>query len=277
MGVPDVLVQIHIPKCAGTSVGVWLREASISGNLAGFGSFYSNFVFDDDGLWEAGLRDPRLTAISAHNIRRFVPEIHGRRMHYFTILRQPLAHFISMVRYMIQERRAYGIPPEVGDTSREIATWILERPVGSHFRNNAQTDHLALYPWCDATEGRCDPLRYASWDLADQVTYERERLDVAKRALVSFLAVGTVERLHDTLEVLRRRSAVHGLHLLPAGAVQLANVTRTPIDDVSWLDNTVIGERVVDSLTVDLELYGFAQQLLAQAYEEQPPDSVGAF
>jgi hypothetical protein len=84
----DVLVQVHIPKCAGTSIAAWLRKASERGALAGFGAFYSDFVFSDDSLWQSGLRDPRLSAISAHNVRRFPPAINGRPMWYFTILRR---------------------------------------------------------------------------------------------------------------------------------------------------------------------------------------------
>ena len=261
----DVLVQVHIPKCAGTSVAEWLRLATFAGALTGFGAFYPDFIFSDEGLWQVGLHDPRLTALSAHNIRRFPPKIHDRRLHYFTILRRPLPHFLSIVRYMLQERTAYAVPAAVGDALYDMARWLLERPAGSGFRENSQTNHLALYPWCDATAGRCDPSRYETWSKADRSAYERERLDVAKAVLRSFLVVGTVERLHDTLEVLRVRSAQHGLQLLEVEALPWTNVTKIPIGDVSWLEHDPLGKRVVESLAVDTELYAYAERLLDEA------------
>jgi hypothetical protein len=261
----DVLVQVHIPKCAGTSIAGWLRRASEQGALAGFGAFYTDFVFSDDSLWQSGLNDPRLNAISAHNVRRFPAAVHGRRMHYFTILRRPLTHVVSVLRYVMQERRAYGVPPEVGDTSRAMAEWLLGRPVGAFFRENIQTNHLALYPWCDATGGRCDPQRYGLWSAADQAAYERERLDVAKDVLRSFVAVGTVERLGATLELLRARCAPFGLDLLPAADVRRENVSRTPVDDLSWIDRAPLNERLAEALAVDEELYAFGDALLDES------------
>ncbi len=264
----SVLVQVHIPKCAGTSVAAWLLQASETGTLSGFGSFYSDFVFDDDSLWQAGLHDLRLSAVSAHNIRRFAPEIHGRQMLYFTILRHPLAHFLSIVRYMLQEREAFEVPPDVPDTSRAVTAWLLERPPGSLFRENTQTNHLALYPWCDATFGRCDPDHVERWAPADRAAFERERLDLAKHVLRSFVTVGAVERLTDTLTVLRRRSALHGLDLLPVEDVPHDNVTRVPLDDISWIEHEPLGRRLLESLADDWELYVYALELLDEAREQ---------
>jgi hypothetical protein len=174
----------------------------------------------------------------------------------------PLPHFISVLRYLMQERRAYGVPEDVGPTSREMAAWLLDRPIGAFFRENVQTNHLALYPWCDATAGRCDPGRYGLWSAADQAAYERERLEIAKDVLRSFITVGTVERLPQTLEVLRRRSAAHGLNLLAVDQVPRENVTRTPIDDLSWVDRAPLGGRLFESFAVDEELYAFGEALL---------------
>ncbi len=260
-----MLVQVHIPKCAGTSVSAWLRHASEAGALAGVGAFYPDVVFTDDQLWQTGLHDPRLTAVSAHNIRRFTASIHGRRMNYFTILRRPLEHGLSILRYLLQERRAYGVPAQVGGGTRDMADWLLGRPIGAFFRENVQTNHLALYPWCDATRGRCDPVNYGRWAAADQRAYERERLDVAKDVLRSFLAVGTVERLSATLEILRVRAAERGLHLLPVDQVPRENVARVPLDDIRWIGAEPMGRRFLESLAVDAELHVFAGALLEQA------------
>jgi len=263
---PDVLVQVHIPKCAGTSVAAWLSKAYTWGELTGFFSHFAAGGIIDERAWSSGLRSPHLAAVSAHNIRRFPGIIGGRRIHYFTILRDPLTHFLSLVRYMNQERAAFGVPATVGESIRDIAAWVLDRPRGLPVIENMQTNHLALFAWCDATGGGRDPSRFAFWPRADQLAYERERLDVATDLLTSFLAVGTVERLADTLALVRERSADYGFRLLPVERVPRINVTRTPAGDLSWIDTDPIGQRIRESIAVDEKLYAVAEQLLDDAY-----------
>ena len=150
----------------------------------------------------------------------------------------------------------------VGHASRDVARWLLDGPSGKPFENT-QTNHIALYTWCAATDGRCDPERYGSWYPADRAAYERERLDLAKSVLGSFLAVGTVERLPETLDMVRRRSAKFGLHLLPVERLAHVIVTSVPFaDDISWIDNEPLGRRLLESVAVDRELHAYAQGLL---------------
>ena len=261
---PDVLVQVHIPKCAGTSVAAWLGRAYTWGDVTGFLSYYAEH-FADERVLSNSLRNPRLAAVSAHNIRRFPSTIYGRRIHYFTILREPLAHVLSLVRYIAQERQAFGVPASVGNTTREIAAWLLDGPRGVPSCENMQTNHLALAAWCDAAGGRRDPSRYAFWPQCDQLAYERERLDVARDVLQSFLAVGTVERLTETLACVRERSAAYGFRLLPVEHVPRINVTQVPAGDLSWIENDPLGERLRAAIAVDRELYAFADALLDEA------------
>ena len=262
MASPDILVQIHIPKCAGTSVGVWLRDAALSGVISGFRALYDDYVYEDGELPAAEFRDPRLTAVTTHNIRRFAPVSGGRRLHYFTLLREPVSHFMSAARYMLQEREAFGVPDTAGTTLRDIAAWVLERPIDAPFCENAQTNHLALYLWCDATGGRCRPEHREGWAPADRAAYDRERLEIAKNVLRSFLAAGTVERITESLEVVRRRAAAFGLNLLPVEKLQHFNVTGGPVGDLSWIETERVGSRLRESVAVDRELYAFAEELL---------------
>jgi hypothetical protein len=94
--------------------------------------------------------------------------------------------------------------------------------------------------------GRCDSERYGLWSPTDQAAYERERLD-------------------ETLELVRRRSAVFGLNLPPVAHVPHANVTHVAVDDISWIDNEPLGKRLLESFAIDQELYAFANQLLDEA------------
>lgn len=257
-----------MPKCAGSAVRVWLEEAALEGVVSGFRSLYPDYVYagetQDDRLPE-GLDDPRLSALTTHNIRRFTPELAGRRMHYFTLLRHPIAHFLSAVNYMVQERAAFAIPAHVRNTPGDVAAWCLEQPVDAPFRENAQTNHLALYGWCDARGARCDPQRRAAWDAADEQAYRDERLDFAKAVLRDFLVVGTVERIVPALELLRRRAARAGFALLPVERLQRINVSHKTEGYPTWAYNGPIAARLHEALRVDFELYKYAQALLDEA------------
>jgi hypothetical protein len=261
---PGLLIQIHIPRCAGTSVGNWMRTAALQGVLAGFRAIYPDFVLENDrDFLAAGLGDPQLTAVTTHNIQKFPLTIVGRHAHYFTILRQPLDHVLSYVRYMRQERAAFDLPAQLGAETRDIAAWLLTRSLGSPFRENPQTNHLALYTWCDAGSRRCDPGAYASWPAADRKAYRNERLDVGKDVLRSFACVGTVERLTETIELLRERSRTFGIDLLPAADMEHVNTTSHDGDDLAWMDAShPLGRLLRESVAVDVELYRFANELL---------------
>ena len=260
---PDVLIQVHIPKCAGTAVGVWLRRAALDGMAGGFAALYPGpaHIYGKDELLP-GFDDPRVRVASSHNVRRFGPRNGKRRVRYFTLLRDPVAQFLSGARVTLEQRELFGVPAAVGGTVRDVAAWMLQRPLDAPFRENAQTNHLAMYIWCDATNGRCLPDAREGWSATDRAAYERERLGIAKDVLQSFLAVGTVERIAESLEILRERCAAFGLHLLPVDRLEQVNVTNQPAGDVAWIESDPVGARLQESVAVDRELYAFAGELL---------------
>ena len=262
----ELLIQVHIPKCAGTSIAVWMRAAAVRGAMPGFRAFYDGTLLNSEAdFFAAGFSDPRLTAISSHHIRRFPAHICGRPAHYFAVLRRPLAHFLSVVRYMIQERPAFNVPDDVSDDSIDIARWLLNRPLGSIFGENTQTNHLALYRWCDATGGRCDPATMDAWSARDLNAYRRDRLGIAKEEMQKFIGIGTVDRLDEFLPLLVRRAATFGIQLPSPSEVQHNNVTSVPLDDTSWIYRLPLGQQLRDSLAVDQELFVYAEGMLAGA------------
>jgi hypothetical protein len=265
---PDVVVQVHIPKCAGTAVADWLRRTALAGVSSGFGSFYPDYIFTADTLWTAGIGDARMTTVSAHNIRTFPATIHGRRIRYFTLLREPLAQALSGLRYLMQE----GVIAS-GTTAAEGATWLLDRPMGFDYRDNTQTNHLALYTWCAQTP-RADPALIAQWPADLHAAYLRERLDVAKDVLRTFFVTGTVERLRESMTLMRDRALTFGVRLLPVDEIELLNVTTVdPREDMRWLDGP-LGDRFRASVAVDAQLYAFGKTLLDEALRDE--DLAGA-
>jgi hypothetical protein len=260
---PMLLVQVHIPRSAGTSIRNWLRLAATSGLTSGHADLYPSYEFTgEDDLRAAGLADPRITTASTHNIRTFPDTLCGRPTRYFTIIREPFDHFASLVRYMLEHRERFKVPRRL-TTQRDVAEWFLDARFGEVGSENTQTNHLALYPWCETTSGRCDAASYARWSAEDHHAYWDARLDLAKDALASFACVGVFDRLPETLRLLRARSAQLGIQLLPAEDVPSINESvRTP-GDTRWLDRgTPLGELVAQSLADDMQLYEHAQAML---------------
>jgi hypothetical protein len=262
-------MQVHIPKCAGTAVADWLKGAMLAGLEPAFASLYPDYDLPPDVLWNVALHDPRITLGSAHNVHLFPAEIGGRRMHYFTLLREPMMRSVSAMRYMLQERNAPGMPASVLGL-RDLVDWVLTaRSVGGAIHQNAQTNHLALHAWCLPTNGRCTPETYGAWSALDTAAYRRERTRIAKDALDEFLVVGTVERIGTALGLLRERVAAFGISLLPAEALQRVNETIVPPGDVlTWLERDPIAERFRERIAVDRELYDYANALLDRAGRE---------
>jgi hypothetical protein len=264
-GEEQVLAHVHIPKCAGTSVRVWLYRAFPDA----FGSWYPNYVFDAATLEAAGLGDYRLRALSTHSIRRFEPVSCGRTMRYFTLLRNPVEHVISTVRYICQlQHEAHPSAPL--PTVRDIVAVLLRTPGIYPFWDNIQTNFLALYPWCEGEGARfsCDPLSLQTWSQEALDAYLSARLRIAKDVLRSFVTVGTVERIIESLELVRFRSAQLGFELMPPHELTMENVTQVMNEDHSWVaTDDVVGRRFLAFMKEDQALYAFAEHLLDEGRE----------
>lgn len=261
----NVLVHVHIYKCAGTSVRVWLGRAFPNG----FGVWYPHYVFDEVTLEAAGLGDRRLRALSSHTIRRYPQVSCGRRMRYFTLLRNPVDHVLSNIRYMcqIQHEANPSLPiPSV----RAVVEILLNTPGIDPFWDNMQTNFLAQHTWADG-EGaayKCDPRAPHSWSREARDAYLGARLRISKDVLRSFLAIGTVERIIESLELLRMRATPLGFELLPPPEITMENVTRVAIEDRSWIgQHDPVGRQFLAYVNDDEELYAFGEQLLDEGRE----------
>ena len=275
----DLLVHVHIPKCGGTSLWMWLAAAHPDGH----GNLYpdlANYAYTEDELRRLRVDDPRLRSMSSHNIRTFAATSCGRRMHYFTFIREPVGHFLSYFRFVRQIHEEVRdpnmvamLPPHFEHiSSREFAQWLLDSPRDVDYRDAYQTNFLASVEWRVRTGRGPDPRRREPplWEPADWSAYRSERLALVKELLRGFAAVGVLERLHDGLTLLRDRSAAWGFDLQPVETVPFENVTEAPLDDVSWItDDDPVGRRFLASIEDDVELHAFAARLLDAGLAER--------
>jgi hypothetical protein len=277
MAEEDLLVHVHILKTAGTSLWYWMAR-----RLPGrHGFLYPQkplTVFHtEDELTEFGIGNQVLRAMSSHHFRVFPEWCAGRRMRYFTVLRDPLRQFLSYLRYVPESihEDSPGLPSGAGLlSSRELTAWLLDQPQDVPFRENFQTNYLASHVWRAAT-GRgpaVQPDDYPTWDPPDWADYRQARLGVAKDVLRNFGVVGTVERMDESLAMLASRAAAWDVPLGPPTNLPHINTTSRAID-LDWIhDDDPVGRRLLASLAEDRELYAFANELLDEALALKTPE-----
>jgi len=274
----DLLLHVHVPKCAGTSVRKWLGAAFPNQH----GELYpvrGTYVFDEPKLRWLNIGNPNLRSMSTHNIRVFPAVSNGRRMRYFTFLRDPVAHYLSYVTYMKQIIGTVddpvvrsGLPDDFAErSSREFTSWLLDQERDLPFRDSYQTNYFASYGWRERS-GRGpvhDDGAYPLWERDVWEAYRSERLAFAKDVLRSFLAVGIVERMGDSLGVVWERAAAIGFDLPPPSDLGHENETEAETDDVSWIrEDDPVGARFLAAIEEDRELHAFAEQLLDRGLRE---------
>ena len=252
-----ILVHVHIPKCAGTTVSKMLELA--------FGALHHNFYPQGpdftpsaDQLGRVVANVPATKSLASHSIRIFPPQIAGRTALYICFLRDPLEQFVSYTTYIKKNfaglRPAHKIllPPDCDLLSlKEIAERIMTRPHPVPFDANFNTWFLTAAAFA---AGLPSPLSEAARQRAEALYHEID-LQMALDTLSKFLLVGMSDRMDESIELLRYRVKPYGLDLdgLNAGH---ENLSRDFIDDISWLNpEDDVGKRVLKSIEKDRHLF----------------------
>jgi len=273
MAAEDLLVHVHIEKTAGTALADWFRHTQPGGHGLIYPRVSSSFYLDESALRQVGfIAETRVRSVSSHYFRVFPERALGRRMRYVTLLREPLSQYLSFCNY---ERQLYPtitdpgklaeLPPNAHQLSaREFTEWLLDQPDDIPFRENYQTNYLTSYVWRTASGRGPQPGTVkARWDDADWSAYRSERVELGKRVLRDFAAVGVVERMHDSLSLWSKRAATWGIELGPLDQVERVNVTPELQQDLRWIDRAdSVGRRLLEALEDDRELHAFAGRLL---------------
>jgi hypothetical protein len=248
-----VLVHVHVPKTGGVSVLSLLKQ----GGRAHLNLYVNNthFIYSQELLAQTVLADHAIRSLSSHFVLTFPPYLGGRRVLYFTILRDPVEQFVSYLTFI--QKMYYDLndpnlnaclppdPPSLG--LRDFARWVLtedrdEVPFHENYTVNflARHSYLAL----QGTEARFD-----------RSAYRAARLTLAQTLLDQFVYVGLTERLAESIEGLRQIAAHLGIEL-PPGPVGRENVSCQLRDDLSWIDpSDEVGAMLLRSVEEDRRLY----------------------
>jgi hypothetical protein len=164
-----------------------------------------------------------------------------------TLLRDPVDRTVSMLKHVKRLFERY----------RELSLEEIydDDPVFRHYLDNAQTKVFALTAEereraLASMETSADPA-----PLARTMPIEPARLDQAKANLANVDVVGLNESYGDFLEELHRRFG-----WWPNGVTQQA---RANVSSEGWEVPGALRARIAEALTVDMECYEYARELVA--------------
>jgi hypothetical protein len=218
----------------------------------------THFVYSEEALTETLLQSPNIKFLSSHFILTFPPNLAGRRMLYFTLLRDPIQQFISYLTYVKKEFATVTdpnllscLPPDPRAlSSREFARWLLAQDRDDiPFRENYTVNRLAMQTYL-AQHDPADPF--------DRDAFRAVRLTLAKEVLNQCIAVGLTEQMDESVAQLRKIASSQGVDL-PPGPVGMVNASNEFRDDLSWIHPAdEVGARLLHSLAEDRQLYDWA-------------------
>lgn len=155
---------------------------------------------------------------------------------YITLLREPVARVISYYHYILGHPK-HALHADLASSSEPLEEFLrIDPSVDNH-----QTRMISGHGGGELTSRAAEPL-------------DSDALEEAKRNLERFLVVGLTERFDETFILIRRAL---GWKLPYYRTANVANRPTTASEDTR--------ERIRERNRLDLELYAFADELLASA------------
>jgi hypothetical protein len=261
MAVEDLLVFVHIEKCAGTAVNTWLQLSHHMGNLYVKGSNVPMTSLRWSDINPADLADPKLRSIASHHLRTYPDTVQSRRLRYMTLIRNPVARWISYVRFF---RKLVPAQAQPALSLREYAEWMLEQPEETTLaQRNGQLNFLAEHEWY--RRNRHDTIAI-DWTAEPEAfaRYRTERFALALELLDRFDVVGTVEQVDAFTQLLQARAPAWDIPLIAIEGLNPTHVTEGPPVDTSWITtDDSVGRKLFEAFAEDFELHQRASDRLA--------------
>jgi hypothetical protein len=246
-GCSPIIFHSHIPKTAGISFSNVL-----------FSNFRRKYLhhlhFDPTYILTAKTLatllevNPLLKALSSHHLRVFPRRLNNRWPLYITFLREPIATFISLLKYTRREYHKWA--PEAQRswpkdtpqlTLRDLAQAYLQN-VGPNGGYSFQTRFL------------CSRYSMEKAGLSVEDEYGLDRLDIASCILSQFFFVGITDEMRKSLELLAAKFRLLGFELSRPMFLR-ANRSHTR-EDLSWLNQEdEVGRKVLQCQQSDHQLY----------------------
>jgi hypothetical protein len=251
-----IILHCHIPKTAGISFSNVL--------YATFRRRYLHHLHSDPAyiLTPKILTDllevnPLLKSVTSHHLRVFPRRLNGRQPLYITFLREPIATFISLLKYTRREYHKWAPaaqrcwPKDTPRlTLRELARAYLQN-VGPDCGYSFQTRFL------------CSRYSMENAGLSVEDEYGLDRLDIARFILSQFFFVGITEEMRKSLELLAAKLKPFRIELKRPMFLH-KNRTRS-CEDLSWLNEAdEVGQKILQCNESDRQLYqSYRERFLA--------------
>jgi len=257
-----VLIHVHIPKCAGSTLK---RLLSLSFGDRHIDVYDQNpdFVLEPDELVRLLQNQPQIVSIATHSLRTFPPLLGNRVPLYVTLLRDPRAQFLSYVTYVkgawaqLSENHRRHVPPD-GDTMslRDFARWLVTSDENVHFKSDFTVNFLTENVFRDALRALSRRLDgNVAFEAVTREVYREVALDLAVSVLDDFFYVGLVEEMETSLSLLRQKLEPYGF-ALKTELFRRENVSVRAPGETAWLnEDDDVGRLVLQSLKTDIQLY----------------------
>jgi hypothetical protein len=256
---PPLLVFVHIPKTAGTTLTTVLRMNEPGERIRRLSNMFKGGGGLDEGYIER-LRERKspldlghaavLTAHIPLGIREYLPEYvaKGREVRYFTFLREPIDRSLSHYFAIREQRAGSAQQPKFARSPLPEEPTLDDMLEGGHIHDNLHTRMLSGLP---------EPFGEVS----------EEMLEQAKRNLREGLVFfGLTERFDESLVLAKQRLGLRSILAKPSGhsrqrsrsrASGRVNITRPRGDEVPG----ELIEAAERCNRYDIELYRYADEL----------------
>jgi hypothetical protein len=260
MAAEDLLVFVHIEKCAGTAVNTWLQLSHHMGNLYVRGSNIEVTALRWGDINPVDLDDVKLRSISSHHLRTYPKTVRSRTLHYMTLLRNPIARWISYVRFF---RKLVPQEAQPQLSLREYAEWMLEQPLERTLaQRNGQMNFLAEHEWYRRNYQETIAIDWTAQPDAFE-RYLQERFALALELIRDFDVVGIVEDIDGFTRLLQARAPAWDLPLIAIDGLNPTHVTEGPPVDTSWITmDDSVGRKLFAAFAEDFELHQRASDRL---------------